>query len=128
MADVIHRTTLEFRRSVNEPDFPEPTWKHSPDMSAVAGIAPQYWKAPPDWDAANAGPLEMSQAEKDVVDAAALNASRDSTAAELDELEGALRAFALTVLDEINTLRSEHALAPRTIAQLKTAMRNKLGT
>lgn len=69
--NAIHRTTLEFRRSVNEPDFPEPTWKWNPDMSGVAGVAAQYWKAPADWNAPGAGPLEMTQGEKDAVDAAA---------------------------------------------------------
>ena len=69
MADVIHRTTLEFRRSVNEPDFPEPAWKWNPDMSAVVGVPARYWKAPADWN--TQGPQEMTQPEKDVVDAAA---------------------------------------------------------
>lgn len=68
MANVIHRTTLEFRPSVNEPDFPEPTWKWNPEMSGVAGVPSHYWKAPADWNAAGAGPVEMSQAEKDAVD------------------------------------------------------------
>ena len=36
------------------------------------------------------------------------------------------RAFAEVVLDEINLLRAEHSLAPRTLPQLKTAVRSKL--
>lgn len=128
MADVIHRTTLRFLPSVNEPDYPEPTWKWNPDMTAVAGVPQIYWKAPADWDVVNAGPVEMTQPEKDAVDAAILTAARDGTAGALDFAEGFERAFALVVLDEINTLRAEHALAARTITQLKTALRNKLGT
>lgn len=37
-----------------------------------------------------------------------------------------LRAFAETVLDELNNLRAQHGLAARTMAQLRTAIRNKL--
>lgn len=70
MSNVIHRTTLEFYPSVNEPDYPEPTWKWNPDMTAVAGVPGYYWKAPADWNAVGAGPVVMSQAEKDAVDAA----------------------------------------------------------
>jgi len=36
------------------------------------------------------------------------------------------RALALVVLDEVNILRSQHALAPRTAAQLKGAIKNKI--
>jgi len=39
-----------------------------------------------------------------------------------------LKAFALVVLDEINALRTQAGLATRTVAQLKTAVRNKYGT
>jgi hypothetical protein len=46
----------------------------------------------------------------------------------MDAVEGYDRAFALVVLDEINTLRAQHSLAARTVTQLKTALRNKLGT
>lgn len=69
MANVIHRTTLAYRSSVNEPDFPESIWKWNPDMAAVSGTAPKYWKAPADWNAVGAGPVVMSQAERDAVDA-----------------------------------------------------------
>lgn len=37
-----------------------------------------------------------------------------------------LKAFALVVLDEINILRGQHALAARTAAQLRTAVKAKL--
>lgn len=41
-------------------------------------------------------------------------------------IQDALKAFALVVLDEINILRGQHALTPRTAAQLKQAIINKL--
>lgn len=71
---------------------------------------------------------EVDQATKDAIDAALISARRDEQANSLDDVDSDLRAFALVVLDEINVLRSQHALADRTIAQLKTAFRNKLGT
>jgi len=37
-----------------------------------------------------------------------------------------LKAFAEIIMDELNILRDQHGLAPRTMAQLKTAMKNKL--
>ena len=37
-----------------------------------------------------------------------------------------LRAFALVMLDEINTLRTNAGLQPRTVAQLKNAVKNRL--
>ena len=39
-----------------------------------------------------------------------------------------MKAFALVVLDEINALRSQAGLSTRTIAQLKTAVKNKYNT
>lgn len=65
MADVLHRTTLQFLTSVNTPDYPSGTWVINPDMSPVAGVPQKYWKLTGDVVS------EMSQAEKDVVDAAA---------------------------------------------------------
>lgn len=70
MANVIHRTTLQYLESVNEPDYPEPTWKWNPSLLAVVGVPQKYWKAPADWDAGGAGPVEMTAPEKAVVDLA----------------------------------------------------------
>ncbi len=43
-----------------------------------------------------------------------------------DEERRLLRAFAEVVKDEINILRGQHGLAARTLAQLRTAIRNKV--
>lgn len=43
-----------------------------------------------------------------------------------DEERRLLRAFAALVMDELNTLRALHSLAPRTFAQLRTAIKNKV--
>jgi len=64
MSDVIHRTTLEQRVSVNTPDYPVEEWIINPDLSAVQGVAKKYWKIVGD------DVQEMTQTEKDAVDAA----------------------------------------------------------
>lgn len=71
MASVIHRTTLAFLASVNTPDYPEPEWKHAPDMTAVEGVPSRYWK----WDAEADRPVPMTDAERAALGAAAERAS-----------------------------------------------------
>ena len=72
MSDVIHRTTLELKLSVNTQDFPTGTWIINPDLSALGGVAEKYWKIVVD------AVLEMTQVEKDAVDAAETQAAIDS--------------------------------------------------
>ena len=64
MANVINRTTCEYLESVNTPDFSVLDWIINPDLSAVSGVPMKYWKCSGD------SVVEMSQAEKDTVDAA----------------------------------------------------------
>lgn len=108
MSAVIHRTTLQYIPSVNEPDYPEPTWKWNPNMSAVIGVPQQYWKAPADWTG-DAGPLEMTAGEKTAADAAAASAensaARDEAVAEMDlgdKLAKLMKAFAGVLADELS--------------------------
>jgi len=124
MPNYLHRTTKQFLTSTSPASLTEPEVNYikDPDLSAIAGFPSRYWTITGDVVSL------MSKAERDAVDAAALTARRDSTADQLDFIEEVLRAFALTVLDEINVLRSQHALPARTIAQLKTTVRGKLGT
>jgi len=64
MADVLNRTTLQYLRSVNTPDFPVLDWVINPDLTAVVGVPQKYWKLTGDIVS------EMTQPEKDAVDAA----------------------------------------------------------
>lgn len=146
--NVIHRTTLQFVASANTPDFPEPTWKHNPDMSAVVGVPVHFQK----WDAVAERPIPQTAGEQAATAAARLTASRNATAAQLDQVEGVLRAFMLLLVDELNlhsarlnsiltaidgagtyaNMRTAIAaiadLPTRTAQQLRDAIRNKLGT
>lgn len=117
-----HRTTFQVLNSIAEANLPEPVGNYveEPNLSAVQSFARKYWQLIGDVFSV------VDQATRDAIDAADLAASRDSIADDIDRVESYSRAFALVVLDEINLLRAEHALAPRTAAQLKTAVRNKL--
>jgi hypothetical protein len=67
MAHVLHKTAdpVDYRVSVNTPDFPPADWFINPDVSAVVAVPTKYWARP------LSDPVtEMSQSEKDAVDAA----------------------------------------------------------
>lgn len=125
MADVVHRTTKQHLRSVNTPDYPEADWIRNPDLSAVAGQPAKYWTISGDTIAL------MSQSDRDAVDAAeaqaATDADKTSNKARLDD-ERVLKALALTILDEINVIRSRMVppLQPRTVSQMVTAIKAKV--
>jgi len=127
MPNYTHRVTKQYLRSISTVDLVEPEAnyiKDSPEVEVLraAGIEARYWNI--------AGDLvtEMSAAEKSVVDTAALELQRDVETAPLDasNTPDLLRALALVVRDEVNTLRAQHGLGARSIAQLKTALRNKM--
>ncbi|MHC4336256.1 MAG: hypothetical protein ACYSUV_21285 [Planctomycetota bacterium] len=120
---------LDVVRSAHTPDYASRTdVVINPDISAVDGIVAQlYWKH-------DTGLIvEMTQAEKDALDAAiaaALDAAtRGGAKAELNgfaSLPLLLRAFADVVKDEVNILRALHSIPDRTLAQLRTAIDGRI--
>lgn len=143
MADVLNRTTKQYLRSVNEPDYPQVDWIWSPDVSALAGVPTKYWNISGDLV------TEMTQAEKDAVDAAEQSARvaaiKTEVKARFDQSENSDKAIILMMIDEINILRSAlHQLktelkpaalnnpltyntgTERTPAQARTAFQNKV--
>lgn len=118
MADVLHRATRELRRSVNTPDYPVEDWIHAPDLSRVTGQPAKYWLI--DGDSVTL----MSASERAAVDAQETTAAKESEAAQADA--GILKALTLLLLDELNALRERAGMAPRTLEQLRTALRGKL--
>lgn len=120
MADVLNRITKQFRRSVHTPDFPVAEWIINPDMAATVGFDSKYWSISGDVVSV------VNLAARDTIDAAQEVTRLDSIADELDRSQTILKAFAQVVLDEFNTLRSQHGLVPRTLAQLKSSVRGKL--
>jgi hypothetical protein len=145
MANVLNRTTKVFVASANTVDYPVQDWIIEPDMSAVVGFPSKYWVITGDVVSL------MSEAERDVLDAAALEAQRDAKAARMDNLEDELRATQMATnlglnqtnarindfLDAVDAattlanLKSAVALInnlpQRTASDVKTAVRNQLG-
>lgn len=145
MANVLNRTTREFIQSANTPDYPVADWIHNPDLSAVTGFDRRYWIVTGD------AVSLMDAGARAALDAATLEAARDDLANQIDQTEDILRAVVLMVLDELNAhsakinalltaidnasslanLKTAVAaisdLPTRTAAQVKTAIRNKLG-
>jgi len=146
MASVLNRTTKIFISSANTPDYPTAQWIINPDMTAVVGFPFIYWTITGDVVTL------MTPAQRAAVDAALLSAARDAAAAQLQRTEDVLRAFMLAVLEELNLHADKFnsiltaidngatlaqvktgiaAIADyptRTEAQLRTSVRNKLGT
>ena len=124
MPNYLHRTSKEYLLSVSPSSLPEPVANYiiAPILSAVVGYPSKYWIITGD------DVTLMDQAARDAVDVAEIAANRDDVAGQMDSMENIIRAFALAVLDEFNVLRAQHSLPERTISQLKTAVRNKLGS
>lgn len=125
MGNYLHRTTKRYYQSTSPNSLPEPlaNYIEEPDLSAVVGVPAIYWVITGDVVS------EMSQPEKDAVDAQQLSDSRDDAIeAEIDNLESVMRQLTQLMLREVNILRAEHGLADRTMAQAKAQMRSDLGT
>ena len=97
-------------------------WIYLPDLSAVTGNPPKYWKISGDVVSL------MTPLEQQAVDTQELSDQRDSITEQFDRVDDIIRAVALVVLDEINILRTRDGLTARTVAQMRTAIRNKLGS
>lgn len=125
MGHYVHRTTKREYKSTSPTDLLAgggtlADFIEDPDLSGVVGVESKYW------DIVGDTISEMSQADKDALDAAQLDALKDAVIDELDLPLGLIKAVFLVMLDEFNLLRAEHGLAARTVAQLKNALRGKL--
>jgi hypothetical protein len=98
-------------------------WIIDPDLSAVTGFPARYWIITGD------DVTLMDQASRDALDAALLEQARDQAVnAAIDNVENILRQVVKLMVDEINILRAQHGLPARTLAQVKTAIRNGYGS
>ena len=137
MGDYLHRISKRYYQSWSPASLAEPlaNYIEDPDLSAVEGVPNRYWIITGDVIS------EMSQAEKDAVDAAILTAARDAEIqAEIDELESVMRQLVKLMVSELNILRQQFntttgevsqatntSFADRTLAQVRTQLRNDLG-
>ena len=123
--DVLNRTTRQFLRSVNEPDYPKSEWIWEPDLGAVTGIDSKYWVVAGDVVSL------MKQADRDEVDATlaaqAVATDRAEQKARLDS-ERLLKGMVLWVRDELNELRAKHSLPPLTAKEIKAAIKGHVDT
>jgi len=155
MADAIHRTTLILRESIDATGLDPVEWliygkERAGDIPALrsmcgpGGVPARHRKI------VSESVVEMTPAEKDAVDADMLANERNSTAAAIEAPQSYEKAFAQIMLDDRNLLaqkitailnaidgaatlaqmKAAVALIPDppqyTLAQLKTALRNKL--
>ena len=150
MADVVNTETRDVRMSVNlgvAPYNATPWLMITREQFLAWSVIPQIYRK---WVVDHIE--EMSAGEKAIVDAALREQMRDEVIQQVDNLEDILRAFMLTVLDELNAhsakvnailtavdtannfaeVKSNYAaitdLPARTAAQLRSAIRAKLGS
>ena len=94
-------------------------WIHNPDLTAVSGFSSKHWRITEDVVSL------LSQEDRDAVDLLQRSANRDELVNQFGQ--EILEAFAQVMLDELNLHASAIGLPNRTIAQLKSAIKNKLG-
>lgn len=157
MASWLHSTTLEYWASESPNTMTQLLAGRGETLAAVIqnptmdpalnGQPRKYWKL----NATSDGAELQTPAERTATDAAILSASRDFVADLIQTPERYERAFAEILLDEINGMSDTTnqimdainnasnlagvktavgaipALPTRTLAQLRTALRNKLG-
>ena len=95
MASVLNKITLQYLQSVNTPDYPTVDWLINPDISAVVNVPHRYWKL------VGNTVVEMTQAEKDAVEAQLLQARKDA----VTDLDRAGLKDILTALIEVLNIR-----------------------
>ena len=78
MGSVIHRTNYTYKESVHIFDYPSGVWLWNPDLSSVSGVPTEYRMVLGD------AVIEMSAAEKLVVDSGNLGLLRKQRYAEID--------------------------------------------
>ena len=122
MGNFLHRTNKQYLASTDPNGLPESLANYisEPDMSAVIGQPTKYWVISGDTVSL------VDQSTRDAIDAALLEAQKDSLIAELDQFS-IMKAVALTLLDAINVTRVADSQAEISIAQFKTAAKAKLG-
>jgi len=123
---IIDRITKIIRFSVSDAEYDIADVIENPDLSAVENFEGNE-HAPARYITITGDVVTLKdQAARDAVDAAIESDNFDAIADKLDRPTTFERAFAEILIDEFNTLRALHGLAPRTRAQLRAALRNKL--
>lgn len=115
----LHRTKLHVIEFGDTSVFDSAEWVIDVDLSAVIAWPKRYWVVTGDVVTLS------SSADSDLQTAKIIDA-KDTEAEKIEIASSFVGAFALLVLDEINLLRTEAGLIPRTLAQLKSALRSNM--
>lgn len=123
MTAVVRRTTLEPIFTDNIGKYDVGYYWIDPDLSAVLPEPYKYWQE-------IAGVFSLvDQAARDVIDvaenAAEIAAEKGNNKRKFAK-DKVLLAFIKILIKELNTLRAEHSLNPRTLAQLKAAIESEI--
>jgi len=97
-------------------------------LDATAGVQHEVGTQAYRLKKATAWTTPQRNAAQNVLDTAPEWTPQLQAQGEIDQWPISTRAFAETLLDEINVLRAQLGLATRTPAQVTTAIRNKAGT
>lgn len=124
MADVLNRTTKAYLTSVNTPDFDVADWIINPDLSGVLPQEPNSIY----WNIAGDVVTEMTQPEKDAVNAAASAAQTttnrqraiDATSVSADQTSNLTEGIQLRELIELFNQRDNYII--NRIAEIQTAL------
>lgn len=116
MARVIKRTPdslgiYEYRISVHTPDYPSGTWLIDPNLTGVSGVDQKYWKVSGD------SVVEMSQGEKDAVDAAIAAQEQDALEDQIVSNVAVLKPAAIS--SEIQALLKNNPIWTDSVTGLK---------
>lgn len=117
MANVLHRSTGQYRQSAHTPDYDPVNWIINPDVSAVADVPLKYWKISGDTVSA------MIRAERDVVDAAEIAAA---IAAEKEAAKANLRNDRLTTALVTVMSVEDRAITKRSLAAVIAAVETEI--
>lgn len=127
MASVLNRTTKEFKRSANTPDFPVADWIINPDLTAVAGAPIKYWIIdPPASDTIRLATVGEQLVIDNQIAADQELAEKDAAKTGTDT-DRRLLGFMQVMVDEINILRLNAGIPPaRDLDDYKNATRNNI--
>jgi len=112
MANALNRNTLEHKRSVHSPDFDPTDWIINPNLLAVTGVPKKYWRISGDTVS------EMTQVEKDAVDAGLLAAAKSARITQLQA--EATEQIAIEMIDSAPGAKGRFVAAQNSVNNAST--------